>query len=122
MRSPSISSGSDQSIRLIAFSLQLQPLQNRLPCRQRSEGSAEVVRRFVRVDGGDYGVLDERRLGGVAEVFEHHRGGEDCADWIGYILPRVLRRGAVDWLEERNATGVDVAGGGHPQTALERGA
>src|SRR5258708_360553 len=90
-------------------SLQLKPPHHRLPRRLRPERSAEVVSRFAGVDCGDHGAFDDFGFCRVAEVLEHHRCREDGADRVGHILPRVLRCGAVDWLEHRYAAGMDVA-------------
>ena len=72
------------------------------------------MRRLACFDRVDHRALDRLRFAVVAEVLEHHRGGEDRADRIGDVFPRVLRRAAVNRLEERHASGMNVARRRHP--------
>ena len=61
-------------------------------------------------------------LGGffLAEPIEHHGGGEDGADGVGFALAGDVGSGAVTGLED-GAIGADVAGGGHAHAADDAG-
>src|SRR5260221_7344804 len=98
--------------------LQAQPLPDRLRGGLRAQRTAEIVGSLIRLDGFDHGLLDQVRLGLVAEVLEHHGGGEDGAQRIGHVLASVLRRATMDRLEERHIAGVDVAAGSDAESAL----
>lgn len=66
------------------------------------------------------GVFDAGGGFGLAEPFEHHGGGEDGADGVGFSLAGDVRGGAVAGLED-GAGFSDVARGGHAHAADDSG-
>src|SRR6266850_1750341 len=67
-------------------------------------------------------VLDRAARVALSEVLEHQRDGSDRSDRARDALARVLRRRAMDRLEHRHLTGVDVPRRGDAEPSADRGA
>ena len=84
-------------------------------------GAVEVGSGDFVVKGSLHGFLQERGFIAPAEKVEQHSSGKDRAERVRNSLPGDVGGGAVDGLEERGASGMDVAGGGEAESAGEFG-
>jgi len=73
------------------------------------------------VKGSLHGFLQERGFIAPAEKVEHHSSSKDRAERVRNSLPGDVGGRAVDGLEKRGASGMDVAGGGEAESAGEFG-
>jgi hypothetical protein len=86
------------------------------------QSSSHVPRALAFAHAAGNRLLDRGGFGACLEVFEHQGNRQDRPERVGLPRARVLGGGAVNRLEHGGPAGMDVAGGRHTQSSLQRGA